>query len=396
MDSTISMPPALLSSVLVAAIPLLALGCDVDEQTSMITQEQVSSDPTCADCGTNGNVLEGSAVGHLGRGGQVNSWGVTLIEFWHPLHLGVNLRVGVHFDRLYGIDDTQDTIVLQGIDLERGVFEILTALGDVYEVRILKVNRDWQYWTNPAMWIESYELSYDGPYSTPHTHPTTAFNPQPLCPQLEGPGLFGHKMDAAVFEGEIYHQEDLSFENTASGEHGWFNIACAHSATLKQLFTRRTPRARPFGSGIVDEAPRKASLRAWTGDYCGTGESFTTTGVPLLVRDRAGTIPTNHEASWSDTEAEANEITYEAVWDEHGAVCINDWRRRQYVKENRKVHDESAVAAAQDRCSKVGHALPPCQTLIPMFPTGWSAFGNILTAFPTKNLTMPPLTHLTR
>lgn len=381
------MPPKLISPLLVAAIPFLILGCSVDEPTSTTTQELGS--PTCGDCGNNGNVLEGSGIGHLSRGNQANGWGVKLVEFWHPLHLGVNLRVEVNLDRLYGIDDDDDTIEIQGYDLKDGVFEVRTAPGTFYEVRILSVNRGWLYWTNPATWIESYELSYDGPYPIPHTHPTTPLNPQPLCPQLAEPWLKVHKMDAAVFEGEIYHQADLSFENTAPGEGGWFNVACAHSATLKQLFTRRTPLARPLGSGIGDDQQRKSTLRAWTGDYCGVGESFTTTGVPLLVRDKLGTIPPDHDASWSDTEAALKEITYEAVWDENGAVCINEWRRRQYVASNPNVHDESAIAAAQVRCDDAKHALPPCQTLLPTFPTGWQAFGKILTAFPTKNLRRP-------
>jgi hypothetical protein len=383
-DSTISMPPKLVSP-LIAVIPLVALGCAAEEPTSVIAQEL--SSPTCADCGNNGNVLEGSGIGHLGRGDQINDWGVTLVEFWHPLHLAVDLRAGVQLDRLYGIDDADDTIEIQGYDLTRGVFEIQTAPGVFYEVRILGVHRDWRYWTSPATYIESYELWYDGPYPIPHTHPTTPIHPaQPLCPQIDEPWLGEHKMDAAVFEGEIYHQADLSFHNTDPGEGGWFNIACAHSATLKQLFTRRTPLARPFGSGIGDDAQRRSTLRAWTGDYCGTGDSFTTTGVPLLIRDERGTIPTNHDASWSDEEAAAKEITYEAVWDERGAVCINDWRRRQYVAENPRVHDESAVTAAQVRCEKEGHPLPSCQSLLPAFPTRWQSLGKILTAFPTENL----------
>lgn len=390
MDSTISMSHALIRSLLVAAIPL-ALGCDVDEATSMTTQDIVQ--PACEGCGGNSEVLCGSAVCQLGRGDQVNDWGVTLVEFWHPLHLAVDLRAEVQLDRLYGIDDADDTIEIQGDDLTHGVFEIRTAPGRFYEVRILGVHRDWRYWTGPATYIESYELWYDGPYPSPLTHPTTPIHPaQPLCPQLDEPWLGEHKMDAAVFEGEIYHQADLSFENTAPGEGGWFNIACARSATLKQLFTRRTPLARPFGSGIVNGAQRKSILRAWTGDYCGTGETFTTTGVPLLVRDKLGTIPTDHDASWSDAEAAAGEITYEAVWDEHGAVCINDWRRHQYVAGNPKVHDESAVTAAQVRCEKVGHPLPSCQSLIPTFPiapVGWQTLGKIFTAFPTANLKEP-------
>jgi hypothetical protein len=387
MDSTTWMPPKLVSLLLVAAIPLLVLGCAADERTFATPQEvQEIKDPTCADCGTNGNVLEGSSIGHLGRGHQINNWGVTLAEFWHPNYLGVALRVGVQLDRLYGINDANDTIAVQGYDLVDGVFEIQAAPGVFYEVRIRAVHRDWLYWTSPATWIESYELSYDGPYPSPR--PTTALPSQPLCPQIDEPWLGEHKMDAAVFEGEIYHQVDLSFENTPPGESGWFNIACAHSATLKQLFTRRTPLAGPFGSGINDSAQRRSTLRAWTGDYCGIGESFTTTGVPLLIRDKLGTIPPDHRASWSDAKAAAGEVTYEAVWDENGAVCINDWRRRQYAK-NPKVHDEDAVKAAQDRCAEVGHPLPSCHMLIARLPTEWQAYGKVLTAFPTKNLKEP-------
>lgn len=377
------MPPKLIRPLLVAAIPLLALGCAAEEPTS--TTAQQLSDPTCADCGNNGNVLEGSGLGHVDRGGQFNNWGVRLVELWHPAHLDIKLRAGVVLDRLYGVDSANDTIALEGERLKDGVFEI-EAAGQFYEVRILAVRHDWHYWTNPATSIESYELSYDGPYALPNTHPTTALNPQPLCPQIDEPGIGKHRMDAAVFEGEIYHQRDLSFEDTDPGKDGWFNVACAHSATLKQLFTRRTPLARPFGSGIEDRASRKSTLRVWTADYCGIGESFTTTGVPLLVRDRQATLPRDHDASWSDAEARANEVTYEAVWDEHGAVCINEWRRNQYVATNPEVHDERAVSAARERCAQVHHALPPCTTLIPTFPTGWEAYGEILTAFPTQNL----------
>jgi hypothetical protein len=75
------------------------------------------------------------------------------------------------------------------------------------------------------------------------------------------------------------------------------------------------------------------------------------------------------------------------VWNERGAVCVNDWRRRQYVADNPKVHDEDAVTATQQRCEKVGHALPSCQSLLSAFPTGWQTLGRILTAFPTENLT---------
>jgi hypothetical protein len=86
--------------------------------------------------------------------------------------------------------------------------------------------------------------------------------------------------------------------------------------------------------------------------------------------------------------AEAEKITYEAVWDEHGAVCIDEWRRHQYVENSPEVHDDVAVATAQAKCPR-----PTCQSLIPKFstdPLAWKAFGKVLTAFPTENLKKPP------
>ena len=384
MVSTTSMPTNLVSS-LITAIPLIALGCATEEVTSTITQQIV--DPACAECAKNGPLVEGSGIGHLGRDHQVNDWGVTLVEFWHKDHPALDLRVKVELDQLSAVDNADSTYVLHGKDLIGGVFVIQTVQGVFYEVRILDVSYRWNYWTNPPIDIEGYTLSYDGPYVGAYPHPTTPLYPLiPLCPEIDEPWLGEHTMGAAVFEGEIYHQADLSFQNTAPGPDGWFTVACAGSATLKQLLTRRTPLARPFPTGIVDDAQRRSMLRAWTADYCGSGDSFTITGVPLLVRDGLGTIPTDHRSSWSDTEAEANEIIYEAVRDERGAVCFNEWRRDQDVPGKPEVHDESAVTKALLRCEEVGHPLPPCRLLLPTFPTGWQGLGKVLTALPSEYL----------
>lgn len=390
------MPPNSLSPLLVSALalPLLALGCAVDgeQDTQPAFAQPVPplEDPTCGTCGKNGNVVMGSGVGQLNLDGFPNDWGVKFVEFWHPEHLGEDLRMEVELDRLYVVEDGTDELVLDGNELEGGSIEIQLGPDEFYQVRIGDVHRNWLYWTNPLQWIESYELYYDGPYPDPYTHPITPFPfpSEPLCPQIADTWLGTSNFDAAMFEGEIYHPGDLSIEDQPPGPGGWITIACAHSAALKQLFTRRIRQARPFGSGISDEIPRDAMLAAWTGDYCGSGDSFTTTGVPLFVRDRAVTIPLTHAASW--TNAEAVGMTYEAVWTDEGAVCVNNWRRRQYDATNPDVHDLESITNAKKLCDRIDHELPSCTSLIPGFPAGWKDHGNVLTAFPTANLTPPP------
>jgi hypothetical protein len=385
------MPPNSLSPLLVSALalPLLAVGCaegddEQDTQPAFALPLPIS-DPGCTDCGKNGHVMMGSGIGHLNLDGLANDWGVKVVEFWHPSHLGTDLRMEVELDRLYGVDDATNLVELQGQQLVGAAIEIQLDPDTFYEVRILAVHRNWLYWTNPLQWIESYELHYDGPYPAPYTHPTTTLDQTPLCPQIADTWLGASKMDAAMFEGEIFHQEDLSIEDTLPGPGGWFTVACAHSAALKQLFTRRVKQSRPFASGIVDLAQRKAMKVAWTADYCGAGTTYTTTGVPLFVRDALGTIPTTHDASW--TTLEAISMRYEAVWNENGAVCIHDWRRRQYDDENPEVHDEESIVAAQEQCERLDHDLPKCTDLIPSFPKGWQEHGKVLTAFPRANLT---------
>jgi hypothetical protein len=383
------MPPTSLSPLLVStlALPLLALGCAVEPPTSTTT---VYISPGCIgiDCGKNGKIVEGSAVGHLKRDKvTANNWEITLHDFIVPHR--ENIRLGVDRDRMVGVSTINGMIIAQPWDLTDAIIIVKNDDDEYFNIRVKAVNSTWAYWTPPHTTIYSYTLKYDGPYAAPTPYPTSPYDEVPLCPQIDEPWLGEHTMDAAVFEGEIYHQDTLTIEDTVTGVNAWFNIACAHSASLKQMFTRRIRRARPPGSGTTDDEPRMAMLSAWVGRYCGDETAFTVTGVPLLVRDDLAQIPQSHDASWSDSEA--NTLTYEAVWNHNGAVCLNTPRRFQYSDAKPQIHDDGALDAIRKRCNLLNHGLPSCQSLVgPTFPIGWEAHGDVLTAFPTANLTPPP------
>ena len=106
---------------------------------------------------------------------------------------------------------------------------------------------------------------------------------------------------------------------------GWVSFACVNEALGKMKFLNY------HATGST--ARRKATLLMLTADYCGDGTHFTVSGVPVAWRDTAGTVlPPFAE----------NEL--EAMWDDHGAICLNTPRHV----------DRSAVEA---RCN-----IPLCDT----------------------------------
>src|SRR6185295_14525694 len=63
----------------------------------------------------------------------------------------------------------------------------------------------------------------------------------------------------------------------------------------------------PFATASWKE--RQAMLKMLVADYCGTGESFTVQGAPLMWKTQ--TVPYPGETN-----------VLEARWNEHGAMCI--------------------------------------------------------------------------
>jgi len=122
----------------------------------------------------------------------------------------------------------------------------------------------------------------------------------------------------------------------------WFNISCAGEAPVKML------RART-GGAVAPQSPveqRQATLNMFTASYCGpNGHRYTHLGVPITWSDKSGPNQIGQVAS------------YEAVWNQNGAVCL--------------VHPR---LGAWPGCS-----IDPCE---PLMITKWSSLGWLLSGNP--------------
>jgi hypothetical protein len=76
-----------------------------------------------------------------------------------------------------------------------------------------------------------------------------------------------------------------------------------------------------------------------TGDYCGTGMSFTEDGTSLYWQNAAG---------WSSNNLPPS-TAFEAYWNGNGARCLDTPRLGMEIKQD-----------IMDECAAAGKPLPPC------------------------------------
>lgn len=89
---------------------------------------------------------------------------------------------------------------------------------------------------------------------------------------------------------------------------GYVSLACRHHALMKMKFVGHDPNDAYHS----DVAQRQATLKMITADYCGTGQSFTQFGQPLVWLDSLGLFSSIPPTT-----------THEAVWDDKGAICLD-------------------------------------------------------------------------
>jgi hypothetical protein len=113
---------------------------------------------------------------------------------------------------------------------------------------------------------------------------------------------------AVFWKGDRYDPDtgEIFASNAQVGP--WFNISCAGEAAIKMLRTRTGGAVAPLGA----VAQRQATLNMFTASYCGpTGQRYTKLGQAIAWSDLSG-----------PSQAGAVE-SYEAVWSETGAVCLD-------------------------------------------------------------------------
>ena len=182
------------------------------------------------------------------------------------------------------------------------------------------------HWVGTFSPVSTYRLTYT----------TNAEVSKPLCTAANN--------EAILFAGDRYDSARKTVTATGAAAEGWVNVACASTA-LAKLFLLRHTQASQLVPTTAEE--RQAMLKMLTADVCGDGHSFTVHGQPLYWAD-AKRITRFPDAPWR----------LEAVWNEHGAVCMEQPRRPELT------------AAIEERCGP----LPRCTS---------SSHGSVISANPT-------------
>jgi hypothetical protein len=150
-----------------------------------------------------------------------------------------------------------------------------------------------------------------------------------------------------------------------------FNLACAGTSFATMHLTRHTTAGSDAGHTTTREQ-RQAMFKMLYADYCGTGRSFTWDDYPVDYSNATG---------WYSTPGMSSGPTYEAIWNEFGAVCL-DVPRLEGAADGIDVR-------IRDECKKV---LPPCTKAgNPSDISGWWLFGYVLSAIGDTACPLPPL-----
>ncbi|MGB1015041.1 MAG: ADYC domain-containing protein, partial [Nannocystaceae bacterium] len=122
---------------------------------------------------------------------------------------------------------------------------------------------------------------------------------KPLCPSTSPENQW-----FTLISGEIYDRDS----NLVTSSAGSVSIACVGEAAAKMKLMDFHPTGNRGAS--VDE--RTATLRMITGDYCGDGTSYTSSGIPVAWRDVDDLV-----------EPPTEESVLEAMWTKDGARCLD-------------------------------------------------------------------------
>jgi ADYC domain len=227
----------------------------------------------------------------------------------------------------------------------------------LFAIRITGVHRKdgLPFWVGDKRMIETYDFHYT-PISD-STPPDSKFPSPALCSEGDNDPS---KITAIVFGGDLYDPVTKKI-TVGSMTDGWFNIACADSAIYKMHRIGYTSAAQrwlqnpPFNI-TTSITQRRAMLNAWTANVCGDGTSFTEQGEQITLREK---VVGFNISPYNDTP-----MSYEAIWNEHGAFCLNVPRRYEDVP---------------DLCTKVQNTCvppPPCDAAL---INEWESHGDVLT-----------------
>lgn len=282
-------------------------------------------------CGVNTEIADGFFTGEVNLRGAPNDagWSIVSVE-----KSGVEYDLDMVGDVLVA-KDSSDTVVFSGSSMVGAIIWLESPAGDAYELHILDFTDTLAYWDHPNDNVAAYHLAYADPEQDDVFHDLCSDPPTPASST-------GYETYATLLNGERYNSLAAEVKDARPDDIDWLTFACAGTALSKMKLLRYTP-YEPAGSYFTTKAQRQATIKMLIADYCGTGKSFTKSGTDLLWADRK---------SWA-SYSPADVDTFEAMWSDRGAVCI-DIPRLSYASPGNPTYAEDMLAEIETEC-----ALPP-------------------------------------
>ncbi|MFT3693545.1 MAG: ADYC domain-containing protein [Kofleriaceae bacterium] len=311
-------------------VPLLMLtmaACAVDGATDVESTEQAVGGGPCPTwgCGANSPIMGTFMLDELDANGSPNASYVKVLDIVLKSNPSTKMKVNVVADRLFAVDNTVSPSKTYGgndllgaaIELSVGFPGVPTQRRNLYIRGITtKDTSTTTFWQGKSDPVETYEL-----YASVSQQELTKVervcpNPPPAgSPDGEG-RIWNSPFQSIIFTGDRYHADTkVAYDTDYASSAGWFNIACAGGAVAKLHLNRMTT-AGTSADVTSSTNQRTAFLKMITGDFCGTGASFTQAGAPLYW--------TGNGLTGQDTGS--NNLSRESWWNVNGAMCLDEQR----------------------------------------------------------------------
>jgi hypothetical protein len=302
-------------------------------------------------CGTNSPTIgDGLLFDELdSSGAEPNRGGIFVVGA--KLRDGTPVRVGVVEDMLVA---DAGGVRYTGTQLEGTVIRLYHKEKGGYELLIDKVNlQSLRFWSGSPEIVPAYDIKA-------RKVGELLFKDY-ACKNdviVTDPHWSGIEHDAIVFQGDRYDPEHKLVWETPSTD-PWFNVACAATTPAKLHLMRHT-RAGSYRDDhtigwntAVKE--RQAMLKMFAADFCGTGETFTHDGVPLVYDD---------SNFWYREYGPYT--SQEALWSAEGPLCLDNPRLGR---------------TKQDVETECGHSIPSCGNFYDVF-NPWYSQAHVMSALP--------------
>jgi hypothetical protein len=253
-------------------------------------------------CGFNAAEVNGRSLQSLHLQGQPNEDGVRIMGFVPPpLGLLGGYTLTVENDEFVAKGALGGK--LRGAQLIGGIILIQLPLGIPLPVTILGYE-EVPSWAEGAPPIAAYTLvSVDL---------NSLLGWKSVC---SGSLLDPLTAAVTILGNETYDNDTITVQPNRTH---WFTLACAGSAAAKMKLMGYGPQTK-FDGGTKPStvAQRQATLKMITADYCGTGDTYTENGTPVVWNNSAGSVDSSDWHSPGDVEA---------VWSSAGALCLDATR----------------------------------------------------------------------